>query len=87
MPNTSHSLNQRGFENLSSLLDDEHDSLQDMVQRRLNTAVAKRRLDRTAKFANEPAKSSRPKQLDPREMLDLLGQLNRPESRVALPAM
>lgn len=86
MPNTSHSLNQRGFENLSSLLDDEPDSLRDMVQRRLNNALAKRRLDRAEKFGFAPKHSSRVRQLDPREMLDLLGQLNRPEARNAAPA-
>lgn len=87
MSNTSHSLNQRGFENLSSLLDDEPDFLQDMIQRRLNTALAKRRLDRAAKFANESKPAPRPKQLDPREMLDLLGQLNRPQARTTAPAI
>lgn len=70
----------RGFDDLPAVLAGEHASLQGLVQRRL-TRTLKARREARATVADAPVinPSNAPAEIDPHELLELLGQLNQPQ--------
>lgn len=75
---------QRALDDLSFVMEGEHASLQGLVHRRLKQTLKARRNARVAvaeaSVANHPNATS---EIDSRDLLELLGQLNQPQhSRV-----
>ena len=74
---------QRALDDLSFVIEGEHASIQGLVQRRLRQTLKARREARVASAEAPVAKYSTPIEIDPRDLLELLGQLNQPQrSRV-----